>query len=132
MISIEQWRAVIGSFRAVVTCRCPAKDHGVGDSAARIFVLLSVLWCSFVICTVCLYNVSKVLLICSNDIELNPGPVIYKTCPNCGNKAVHIKRNCVLVDTFFIKKLVRAVQFQVLMVLLITILAPACAIKTVP
>ena len=32
------------------------------------------------------------LIICSNDIELNPGPVVYKICPNCGNKAAHIKK----------------------------------------
>ena len=32
------------------------------------------------------------LIICSNDVELNPGPVVYKICSNCGNKAAHIKK----------------------------------------
>ena len=91
MISIEQWRVAIGSFQVVITCGCPTEYHDVGVYARRIFVL-SVLWCSFVVCTVCLYNVCKILVICSNDVELNPGPVIYRTCPNCGNKAVHIKK----------------------------------------
>ena len=115
MISIEQWRAAIESFQVVITCGCPTKHHYVGVDATCIFVL-SVLWCSFVVCTVCLYKVNKLLIVHSNDVQWNPGPVIYETCHNCG---YILKRNHVLVGKFFVAKLVRAVQLQVLVVLVI-------------
>ena len=134
MISFEQWRAAIGSFQVVITCRCPTEHHDVGVYAKRIFVL-SALWCSFIVCTVCLYNVTKILVICSNDVKLNPGPVIYRVCPNCRNKAVHTKKKSCPCGHIFLAKLVRAVQLQILMVLLIItillhLLALVCAIKT--
>ena len=103
MISIEQWRAAVGNFRAVITYGCSMKHDHIGVPATRIFVL-SVLWCSFVVGIVCLYNVSKFLVICSNDVEQNPGPVVYKLCPNCGNKAVHIKRKICPCGYIFRKK----------------------------
>ena len=103
MIPIEQWRAAVGNFRAVITYGCSMKHDHIGVPATRIFVL-SVLWCSFVVGIVCLYNVSKFLVICSNDVEQNPSPVVYKLCSNCGNKAVHIKRKICPCGYIFLKK----------------------------
>ena len=84
MISIEEWRA------AIEFC----------SYAARIF-LLSVLWCSSVVGIACLYNVSNLYVIYSNDVEKNLGPGIYKICPGCGNKAVDIKKKMCLRGHIF-------------------------------
>ena len=107
MISIEQWRTAIGSFRIVIDCGCnTAKDFAIPAIKACI-LLLTVLWCVVdIACAVCLYNVGKLLIMCSNDVEFNPGPAVYKTCPTCGNELVHIKKKSVLVDTIFTKHLV--------------------------
>ena len=124
MISIEQWRTAIGSFRTVIDCGCnTAKDFVFPAIKARI-LFLTVLWCVVdIACAVCLYNVGKLLIICSNDVEFNPGPVIYKTCPNCGNEVVHIKKKSVPVDTFSAKHLlvnhtVVQLHFQLVLVML--------------
>ena len=43
-------------------------------------------------CHIALFElyVASILLLCSGDIETNPGPV-YVVCPNC-NTEVHIKK----------------------------------------
>ena len=40
--------------------------------------------------------VISMLLLCSGDIELNPGPGCYVMCPNC-NVQVHIRKKLVIV-----------------------------------
>ena len=64
-------------------------------------ILLRVLF--NIVCIVCLYNIGKVLIICSNDVELNPGSVVYKTSPNCGNETVHTKKKVCPCDHIFRK-----------------------------
>ena len=70
------------------------KDIMLTIAKARILaIVFSILSCVLdVICIVCLYNVGKLLIVCSNDVESNPGPIVYKMCPNCGNEVVHIKK----------------------------------------
>ena len=105
MISTEQWRAAIGSFRPCINYGCSEGfstiDIMLSIAKARILaIVFYILSCVIdIICIVCLYNVGKLLIVCSNDVELNPGPVVYKTCPNCGSEVVPIKKN-VLMDIF--------------------------------
>ena len=46
--------------------------------------------------------VISMLLLCSSDIELNPGPGCYVMCPNC-NVQVHIRKKLVIVVIGFLK-----------------------------
>ena len=85
------------------------KHDDISIPAAYIFVL-SVLWCSFVVGIACLYNVSKLLIISSKDVEMNPGPVIYKICPGCENNVVHIKKKMCPCGHVFGKNLARVVR----------------------
>ena len=50
-----------------------------------------------------LYVIS-ILLLCSGDIELNPGPGCYVMCPNC-NIQVHIRKKLVNVVIGFLKNM---------------------------
>ena len=90
------------------------KHDDISIPAAYIFVL-SVLWCSFVVGIACLYNVSKLLIISSKDVEMNPGPVIYKICPGCENNVVHIKKKMCPCGHVFGKNLARVVQTGILL-----------------
>ena len=102
MISIEQWRAVIGSFRAKFGYNYQNEEEVIVTAGARI-LLLTVLWCSVIVCGVYLY-IASLILVCSNDVESNPGPIVYKTCPNCGNTTVHIKKKTCSCGHVFHKK----------------------------
>ena len=78
MISIEQWRAVIGGFRAVVAYNYQNDKDIVTAAGARI-LLLTVFWCGVIVCGVHLYCIALLILLCSNDVESNPSPNVYKT-----------------------------------------------------
>jgi len=93
MISIEQWRAVIGSFRAVVVYN-HKNDEVIVTAAGTCILLLNVFWCGVIVCGVYLYYIASLILVCSNNVESNPGPIVYKTCPTCGKTTVHIKKIC--------------------------------------
>ena len=116
---------LFSSFRAGITYGRTMKHDDISIPAAYIFVL-SVLWCSFVVGIACLYNVSKLLIISSKDVEMNPGPVIYKICPGCENNVIHIKKKMCPCGHVFGKNLVRVVQRGILLLQLYhqSVLAP--------
>jgi len=85
------------------------KNDEVFVSAAVIRILLfTVSWCGVFISGVYLYCILLLILVCSNDIESNPGPIVYKTCPTCGNTAAHIKKKICPCGHVFRKKLLHS------------------------
>ena len=62
-------------------------DIGMLHTALSNFTVIDV-----AVCHIALFElyVASILLLCSGDIEANPGPV-YVVCPNC-NTEVHIKK----------------------------------------
>ena len=68
MVSLEQWRAAIGSFACLKLRR-----SGICEGCVRYD-------CMVMICLMVYTSIVAMLLIVSGNVELNPGP--YKTCPN--------------------------------------------------
>ena len=86
MITIEQWRLRIGAFAGgktsvcanvrttLTTFRTTLTTSGSGYAIVHGLLLFSY----------ALFIIAK-SLICSGDIECNPGPMNCKKCPNCLN-----------------------------------------------
>ena len=97
MIDLIQWRCSIGSFKLKVKCYIGkytnnAFDIGVLHTVLNIFTDYAVLHIAQFIKYIC-----SMLLLCSGDIEVNPGPAFHVACPMC-NMQVHIRKKiCVVV-----------------------------------
>ena len=78
-VSVEQWRAAIGSYNAGKSCRSLAHSSS-SSSSSRVLVLLSdFLLLLFVVATTSLQSAMKalmLLILLSGDVERNPGPDI--------------------------------------------------------
>ena len=98
------WTA-IGSFRTVIDCGCnTAKDFVIPAIKARI-LFLTVLWCVVdIACAVCLYNVGKLLIICSNDVSSILALLFIKLVLIVAMRLCILKKS-VPVDTFSAKHL---------------------------
>jgi len=91
MVDLELWRARIGLLRP--TSNLQSSDTGdaveMPVSKLKRSFFLYCAWPIFVFVPCIAY-----LLMCSGDIELNPGPrQLFKNFPSCHQK-VHIKHNC--------------------------------------
>ena len=90
MISVEQWRAAIGSFY------CSQENVNVVHSISVNCVFL-------IVCFIYAYIICALILLLAGDIETNPGP-ITRLCPECSTP-VHIKKvQCVCGYVLVIKK----------------------------
>ena len=90
MIEVQQWRDAIGCF-AGGKISMPATSR---DTRTRTMVtsrswygitIVGLLLCSYSLITLSL------LLICSGNVESNPGPLTCKTCPICLCEKVPLK-----------------------------------------
>ena len=74
-VSVEQWRAAIGSYNAGKSCRSLAHSS---SSSSRAPVLLSdLLSLLFIVASTSLQSAMKalmLLILLSGDVERNPGP----------------------------------------------------------
>ena len=84
MIDIAAWRAIIGLFRPSNNITSNSKFDDFQPSETRLSFRYTA-WPVFVF-----IPYVALLLMCSGDVELNPGPM-FKNCPNCHEK-VHIKQ----------------------------------------
>ena len=62
-------------------------------------------WSDFAVLHVAVFimYVVSMILLCSGDIQLNPGPACYVACPNCNIKKVHIRKKLVNVVINFLE-----------------------------
>ena len=104
MIPTEQWRITIGSFaggktsipatfrdvRTRTMVNTPRSWYGITFGGLYIFL--------------CIYSLITLVLLLSGDVELNPGPVNCKTCPDCLCQKVPIKLKVCNCGYIFHKK----------------------------
>ena len=103
MIDLIQWRCSVGSFKLKVKCYIGkytnnAFDIGVLHTVLNIFADYAVLHIVQFIKYIC-----SMLLLCSGDIEVNPGPAFHVACPKC-NTQVHIRKKICVCGYRLIKK----------------------------
>ena len=88
MVTIQQWRAAIGQFAggrkfapSDVNGNTPTTDTRSPYGVDTIILLQ------------CIYTIFTIyfLLLCSGNVELNPGPTGFKKCPKCLDETVPIK-----------------------------------------
>ena len=90
MISLSQWRIAIGCHvnrRRRHNCRYVATLRECHLNKAVLMCIMIHL-----VCIACL------LLFQAGDVERNPGPTLFVTCPNC-NEELHVKQCYVNVGT---------------------------------
>ena len=103
MITIEQWRACIGRFVIRIDSKSTSAElwNDMGSNYGGILL-------SRIIKGVILYLFSllivKLLLLCSGNVELNPGPSGCKTCPSCHEKTIPLKLRVCPCGYIFRKK----------------------------
>ena len=88
MIEIWQWRMTIGCF-AGGGASTPT-TRGIRTMVTFPRSWYGITFTGLLLCTYSLIVVA-ILLLCSGNVELNPGPVNCKTCPFCLDKKVPIK-----------------------------------------
>ena len=108
MVTIQQWRAVIGCFmqrsykdlginRIVEYDGQLFKNGGRNDNGSHSNLILVVSMGAFI-----MLSFIFTYLLLSGDIESNPGPGLYIVCPLCKEK-VHVQK-CVCSCGFILKK----------------------------
>ena len=101
MITIQQWRACIGRFVIRVDSQFDNADSDVqidlGSDYGGTLIKAIVLYLFTL-------KVVKVLLLCSGNVEPNPGPAGCKTCPICHETTVPVKLKVCTCGHIFHKK----------------------------
>ena len=93
MIDLLQWRATIGCYSLKIKCYVGRKyTNNAFDEGGLYTFLRNVTITDVAILHIALFElyVASILLLCSGDIEVNPGPVCYVMCPNCEKKLVSV------------------------------------------
>ena len=114
MITIQQWRVVIGCFMQQSSCKdlgingCDGqsfKNGGRNDNDSHNNLILVVSMGAFIM----LSFIFTYLLVCG-DVESNPGPGLYIVCPLC-KENVHVQK-CVCSCGFILKKKAKYGAYQ--------------------
>ena len=104
MITIQQWRACIGRFVIQVDSQFDSADSDVqidlgSDYGGTLISLIKA-----IVLYLFTLKVVKVLLLCSGNVEPNPGPAGCKTCPICHETTVPVKLKVCTCGHIFHKK----------------------------
>ena len=93
MITIQQWRATIGQFaggRKFIPSDSVNVNTPTTHTRSEYGVDIILLQCIYTVIVI------AILLLCSGNVELNPGPTNCKECPKCLDKTVPIKlKTCI-------------------------------------
>ena len=92
MISLEQWRSAIGVF----SCTHPPLIRMNWNTVQQEEQVSTTRWYAIATVGLLLFSnslifITAMLLMCSGDVELNPGPVNCKKCPSCQLTTVPVK-----------------------------------------
>ena len=105
MISLEQWRSTIGVFSSThpplirMNWNTVQKEEQVSTTSWYAIATVGLLLFSNG-----LIFITAMLLMCSGDVELNPGPVNCKKCPSCQLITVPVKLRVCPCGHIFRKK----------------------------
>ena len=104
MITTQQWRVCIGAFAGGKSSTPPAPRYGGMEISTTHTTTRS--WYGVVNSGLCSFSLLIIimLLICSGNVELNPGPVNCKTCPRCLTETVPIRLKVCTCGYVFHKK----------------------------
>ena len=105
MISLEQWRSAIGVF----SCTHPPLIRMNWNTVQQEEQISTTSWYAIATVGLLLFSnslifITAMLLMCSGDVELNPGPVNCKKCPSCQLTTVPVKRRVCPCGHIFQKK----------------------------
>ena len=105
MISLEQWRSAIGVF----SCTHPPLIRMNWNTVQQEEQISTTSWYAIATVGLLLFSnslifITAMLLMCSGDVELNPGPVNCKKCPSCQLTTVPVKRRVCPCGHIFRKK----------------------------
>ena len=92
MIDLAQWRSAIGSFELKVKGYIGKYTNNAFDSGVLHTVLNDIIGFAVLHVAQFIMYISSMLLLHSDDVEVNPGPACYVACPNC-NMLVHIRKS---------------------------------------
>ena len=105
MISLEQWRSATGVFSSthppLIRMNWNAVQEEETISTTSGYAIATV---GLLLSNNSLIFITAILLICSGDVELNPGPVNCKKCPSCQLATAPVKLKVCRCGHIFRKK----------------------------
>ena len=104
MISLEQWRSSIGVFSNTHIPLIRISWNDVTEETLSTNNWYAIATIGLLLCSNSLLFITAMLLMCSGDVEMNPGPVTCKKCPVCQLDTVPIKLKKCTCGHIFHKK----------------------------